>query len=154
MGPPNGQRLSATSSAGPPHIPHSLPPAALHSQLSWFTQPYVQQLRYARGSDTLEATTLTLLARPRVDRFHIAEVCEVEGVHPLSSFQVSSCCTPGKHVAHRLGALAACLASTRCCCVALLAARLAQQQRVRAGNKRARNAPPGLLPQTGLLAVP
>ncbi|KAL4423110.1 hypothetical protein ABPG77_004793 [Micractinium sp. CCAP 211/92] len=55
--------------------------------LSWFTQPYVQQLRYERGSDTLEATTLTLLARPRVDRFHIAEVGEVEGVHPLSSFQ-------------------------------------------------------------------
>ncbi|KAL4458309.1 hypothetical protein ABPG75_013174 [Micractinium tetrahymenae] len=55
--------------------------------LSWFTQPYIQQLRYERDTDTLEATTLTLFARPRIDRFHIGEVGEVESVHPLSSFQ-------------------------------------------------------------------
>lgn len=74
------------SSLAPPRAPP--PPPRPFRQLSWFTQPYVQQLRYERGSDTLEATTLTLLARPRTDRFHIAEVGEVQGVHPLSSFQV------------------------------------------------------------------
>lgn len=43
-------------------------------QLTWFTQPYVQRLRYDPTTETVEATTLTLFAQPRTDRFHLNEV--------------------------------------------------------------------------------
>jgi hypothetical protein len=56
-------------------------------QLTWFTQPYITRLRYEPATETVEATTLSLLARPRTDTFHLAEVEEVASVHPLSSFQ-------------------------------------------------------------------
>ncbi|KAI7840187.1 hypothetical protein COHA_005970 [Chlorella ohadii] len=55
-------------------------------QLTWFTQPYVQRLRYDPATDTVEATTLSLLAQPRTDRFHLNEVTEADSVHPLTSF--------------------------------------------------------------------
>ncbi|PRW59509.1 transmembrane mitochondrial [Chlorella sorokiniana] len=54
--------------------------------LTWFTQPYVQRLRYDPTTDMVETTTLTLLARPRTDRFHLNEVTEADSVHPLTSF--------------------------------------------------------------------
>lgn len=53
---------------------HPAPPPPAPSQLTWFVQPYVQRLRYEPGTGTVEATTLTLLAQPRVDRFHLSEV--------------------------------------------------------------------------------
>jgi hypothetical protein len=56
-------------------------------QLTWFTQPYVQRLRYEHGSDTVEVTTLSLLAQPRTDRFHVSEARDADSVHPLTSFQ-------------------------------------------------------------------
>lgn len=50
-------------------------PALLpHLQLTWFTQPYVQRLRYDPTTEMVEATTLTLFAQPRTDRFHLNEV--------------------------------------------------------------------------------
>ena len=66
-----------------PSLLSFLPPL----QLTWFTQPYVQRLRYERGSDTVEVTTLSLLAQPRTDRFHVSEAGEADSVHPLTSFQ-------------------------------------------------------------------
>ena len=56
-------------------------------QLTWFTQPYVQRLRYDAATDSVEATTLSLVATPRVDRFHVGEAREADSVHPLASFQ-------------------------------------------------------------------
>jgi hypothetical protein len=67
------------------HLPCS---ASLPSlQLTWFTQPYITRLRYTPSTDTLEATTLSLWAQPRTDRFHVAEVAEAASVHPLTTFQ-------------------------------------------------------------------
>ena len=71
----------APASHPPTPPPHPAP------QLTWFTQPYVQRLRVERRSGTVEAETLTLLARPRTDRFHLGECAEADSVHPLSSFR-------------------------------------------------------------------
>jgi hypothetical protein len=57
--------------------------------LQWFTAQYGQQLTYGPETDTVEVVTLNLLAQPRKQRFHIAEVQQVDSVHPLSSFKVS-----------------------------------------------------------------
>ena len=65
-----------------PRCSQPLPPV----QLTWFTQPYITRLRYERPTDTLEATTLTLLSKPRTDRFHLADVRPADTVHPLTSF--------------------------------------------------------------------
>lgn len=48
-------------------------------QLSWFTSPYVLRLSHDPATDTMEATTLTLLARPRTEKFNVAEVGSAHG---------------------------------------------------------------------------
>ena len=70
--------------APPPPLPLPSPP---QPQLTWFTQPYVTRLRYERGTGSVEASTLTLLGRPRTDRFQLGEVQEAASMHPLTSFQ-------------------------------------------------------------------
>ncbi|EFN54418.1 hypothetical protein CHLNCDRAFT_135778 [Chlorella variabilis] len=61
--------------------------APFGAALTWFTQPYVTRLRYERGTGSVEASTLTLLGRPRTDRFQLGEVQEAASMHPLTSFQ-------------------------------------------------------------------
>lgn len=65
-------------------------------QLTWFTQPYVQRLRYDPATDTVEATTLSLLAQPRTDRFHLNEVSKSACAHLLGCFTEA-------HVQHQAG---------------------------------------------------
>lgn len=55
------------------------------------TGPYVQHLTWDPDTDTVEVTTLNLMARPQTQRFHVAEAQPADTVHPLSSFKVRSC---------------------------------------------------------------
>ena len=49
-------------------------PAPARRLLHWFAAPYVQRLRYSPTTDSVEVTTLNVLARPRTTSFHLGEV--------------------------------------------------------------------------------
>lgn len=54
--------------------------------MHWFTSPYVHKLEYNPDDDSVQIVSLNLFAKPVKHRFHIAEVRQVDTVHPLSSF--------------------------------------------------------------------
>lgn len=54
--------------------------------MHWFTSPYAHKLEYNPADDSVEVVCLNLFAKPVKYRFHIAEVRQVDSVHPLSSF--------------------------------------------------------------------
>ena len=59
--------------------------------LHWFTSPYVHRLAYDAATGVVEARTLTVLARPRVDCFPAVAVRHPQTLRPQATFEVSVC---------------------------------------------------------------
>ena len=56
--------------------------------LHWFCGPYVHRLSYEQSTDTLDVTTLNILAQPVRQRLHMQQLRPPEGLRPQATFQV------------------------------------------------------------------
>ena len=58
--------------------------------LHWFTSPYIHRMVYHRKTGMVDLESLTMLARPRRDSFHVAAAAYPQTLKPQATFQVSS----------------------------------------------------------------
>lgn len=57
--------------------------------LHWFTSPYIHRMVYHRKTGMVDLESLTLLARPRRDIFHVTSVAYPQTIRPQATFTVS-----------------------------------------------------------------
>ena len=69
-----------------PYTQWCVNPAGL---LHWFTSPYIHRLTYHRKTGMVDVESLTILARPRHDSFHVTSVEYPKTLKPQSTFQVT-----------------------------------------------------------------
>ena len=73
------------------HVLALCPMSALYPAglLHWFTSPYIHRMVYHRNTGMVDLESLTVLARPRRDSFHVASVAYPQTYRPQATFQVS-----------------------------------------------------------------